>query len=188
MKICGRPSWCIWVEHHTGMELFVAHIKQLVWKMFIGEFKLKVKVSAFKLASKQRYFVQIGSWDKKRDLNLMQRKNQDSVIESDSEEEPQVTEAEADEGSIKEQSSDVAIPDKAVVNNLPAEDFPFLCSLGVYSEFHMDALIREVVKYYGRKSIKYKQLNNRIGFLLPLPSAQTTERYIVKNWEKRMHH
>jgi hypothetical protein len=48
----------------------------------------------------------------------------------------------------------------------------------------MDALIREVVKYHGRKSIKYMQLNNRIRFLLPLPSARTTERYIVE-FEKR---
>ena len=184
---------------------------QAAWERFIGKFKLKVEVSAFKLARKQRYFVQIGSWDKKRhllmrpidiwakavkdcfyniprlrvsllsmrfasavadlDLNLMQHKNKYSVIESDSEEEPSVTEAEADESGIKEQSGDVAIPDKAVVTNLPAEDFPLLCSLGVHSEFHMDALIREVVKYHGRKSIKYMQLNNRIGFLLPLPSA-----------------
>ena len=184
---------------------------QAAWERFIGEFKLKVEVSAFKLAWKQRYFVQIGSWDKKRhplmrpidiwakavkdgfyniprlrvsslsmrfasavadlDLNLMQRKNKDSVIESDGEEEASVTEAEADESSINEQSGDVAILDKAVVSNLPAEDFPLLCSLGVHSEFHMDALIREVVKYHGRKSIKYMQLNNRIGFLLPLPSA-----------------
>jgi hypothetical protein len=41
------------------------------------------------------------------DLNLMQRKNKESVIESDSEEEPTVTEVEADESSIKEQSGGI---------------------------------------------------------------------------------
>jgi len=37
---------------------------QAAWERFTGEFKLKVNVLAFKLAWKQRYFVQIGSWDK----------------------------------------------------------------------------------------------------------------------------
>jgi hypothetical protein len=67
-----------------------------------------------------------------------------------------------------------------LTSNLPANEFPLLCSLGIHSEKHMDSLIQEIAKFHERKVIKYIQANNRIGFLLPMPSSRTTERFLVE--------
>jgi hypothetical protein len=104
------------------------------------------------------------------DLSRHEKTVPATVANEDSKEEQSVTQG-TDENSVAEESGDTVLPDKVFVSNLPAEQFPLLCSLGIDSELQMDVLIREIVNYHGCKTIKYMQANNRIGFLLPLPSA-----------------
>jgi hypothetical protein len=70
--------------------------------------------------------------------------------------------------------------DPVLTSNLPDDEFPLLCSLGIHSEKHMDSLIQEIVKLNKRKVIKFMQANNRTAFLLPLPSSQNTKRFLVE--------
>ncbi len=59
------------------------------------------------------------------------------------------------------------------VSNLSSSEFPLLSSLGVHTDKHLDKLLQEVVKLYGRTSIHYLQANNRSGWLIPFPSLRT---------------
>jgi hypothetical protein len=79
-----------------------------------------------------------------------------------------------------EEAAIVTEMDPVLTSNLPGNEFPLLCSLGIHSEKHMDSLIQEIVKFNGGKVIKYMQANNRTGFLLPMPSSQNTERFLVE--------
>ncbi len=61
--------------------------------------------------------------------------------------------------------------DIAISSYLFVQKFPFLNSLGMHSEKHMDSLISEVVKFNNHKTISFVQVNNQTGFLLPLALA-----------------
>jgi hypothetical protein len=50
--------------------------------------------------------------------------------------------------------------DSVPVSNLSSSAFPLLSSLEVHTEKHLDKLLQEVVKLYGRTSLHYLQANN----------------------------
>ncbi len=96
------------------------------------------------------------------------------------------SEHKSDSGSKRESEresesmSDNIAPEMVSSSNLSAQEFPLLNSLGIHSEKYMDALIREVVRFNARSKITFLQANNWTGFLLPLASAWTTNRYLVE--------
>jgi hypothetical protein len=74
------------------------------------------------------------------DLDL----HQHSSIES----EEQSSDSKQEQSDFIEES---AIMDKmhpVLTSNLPAIEFPLLCSLGIHSERHMDFLIQEIMKFH----------------------------------------
>jgi hypothetical protein len=113
------------------------------------------------------------------DLDLCQHSSIESVERSSDSEEEQSEVTSSMNKYIKENVI-VAEIDPVLTSNLPADEFPLLSSLGIHSKKHMDSLIQEIVKFNMRKVIKYMQANNRIGFLLPIPSSQNTERFLVE--------
>jgi hypothetical protein len=61
-------------------------------------------------------------------------------------------------------------------SDLCPEQFPFLHKLGVHSEF-MERLMQELIKFNGRNYVEYMQGNNHPGYLLPVPSLRSIEKY-----------
>jgi hypothetical protein len=179
------------------------------WERFIGEYQLKVEVTHFKVGSRQRLFLKIGSWndtmhrakkltdiwskalkmgyyDKPKlrisalsmrfassiaDLEFERREHrvctEDTISISAEEEE----ESEETPDACLEEAPDVVANSSEFLSQV----FPLLHSLAFNSNFYLDALIREVVKFHDHKAIKYIQGNDRSGFLVPFSSCQTSE-------------
>jgi len=179
------------------------------WERYIGEYQLKVEVTHFKVGSRQRLFLKIGSWndtmhrakkltdiwskalkmgyyDKPKlrisalsmrfassiaDLEFERREHrvctEDTISISAEEEE----ESEETPDACLEEAPDVVANSSEFLSQV----FPLLHSLAFNSNFYLDALIREVVKFHDHKAIKYIQGNDRSGFLVPFSSCQTSE-------------
>jgi hypothetical protein len=74
------------------------------------------------------------------DLDL----HQHSSIKS----EEQSSASEQEQSDFIEESAIMDEMHPVLTSNLPADEFPVLCSLGIHSEKHMDSLIQEIVKFH----------------------------------------
>jgi len=154
-----------------------------IWKSAIqrGGYPIpKLRISALIM----RFASAIGDLQFNLDLNDDSENDSKSGTESKNESENEsISSSKIEIATCKsvDQPRDAALSvDVANNSDLSVQEFPLLHSLGIHSEKHMDALIREVVKYNSRKTISFVQANNRTGFLLPLASARSTERYLVE--------
>jgi hypothetical protein len=87
------------------------------------------------------------------------------------ESEEQSSDSEQEQSDFIEEIASMDEMHPVLTSNLPANEFPLLCSLGIHSEKHMGSFIQEIATFHEGKVIKYIQANNRIGFLLPMPSS-----------------
>jgi hypothetical protein len=94
--------------------------------------------------------------------------------ESDNDGSASESENESESESEYENQSDRKIPHAS--SDLCPEQFPFLHKLGVHSEF-MERLMQELIKFNGRNYVEYMQGNNHPGYLLPVPSLRSIEKY-----------
>ncbi len=186
------------------------------WERFIGEYQLKVEVTHFKIGTRQRLFLQIGSWNEKKHpakkpaeiwstaLNMgyydkpklrissLSMRFASAIADLEFEHKDrrvcmsETIAVSAEEEEESEETDDAcmkaAVPAELVFNSceFSSQEYPLLHSLSSNTNFYMDALIREVVKFNDRKAIKYVQGNNRSGFLVPFSSCRSSERYILE--------